>query len=101
MKNHRHPTRRDVLRVLGSMAAATALPIGLRAPDPPGAIITTLSTYMGEAGNRKLPEQAVEKTKHDMIDTLAPMISGSQLPPGKFALKFVGLYKSQHAATVA
>src|SRR5262249_58415590 len=47
------------------------------------------------------PEEAIEKTKHVVIDTLAAMISGSQLPPGKFALKFAGLYKGQNVATVA
>jgi 2-methylcitrate dehydratase PrpD len=93
--------RRDVLRVLGSMAASTALPIHLRAADPPSAIMTTLSTYMSDAANRSLPQEAVEKTKHVIIDTLAAMISGSQLPPGKFALKFAGLYKGQNVATVA
>jgi 2-methylcitrate dehydratase PrpD len=90
--------RRDVLRVLGSMAA---LPIALRAADPPGEIMTTLSTYMSEAANRSLPQEAIEKTKHVIIDTLAAMISGSQLPPGKFALKFAGLYKGQNVATIA
>ena len=92
--------RRDVLRVLGSMAATAALPIRLRAADPPSAIMTTLSTYMSEARNRSLPQEAVEKTKDAIIDTLAAMISGSQLPPGKFALKFAGLYKGQNVATV-
>ena len=63
--------------------------------------MTTLSSYMSDAANRTLPQEAVEKTKHVIIDTLAAMISGSQLPPGKFALKFAGLYKGQSVATVA
>ena len=63
--------RRDVLRVLGCMAATTAFPIRVRAADPPGAIMTTLSTYMSDAANRSLPQDAVEKTKHVIIDTLA------------------------------
>src|SRR5947207_10774507 len=67
--------RRDVLRVLGSMAASTAFPFSLRAADPPSAIMTTLSTYMSDAANRSLPQEAVEKTKHVIIDTLAAMIS--------------------------
>src|SRR5207247_11281260 len=62
---------------------------------------TPLRTYMSEAGNRSLPQEAIEKTQHVVIDTLAAMISGSQLPPGKFALKFAALYKGQNVATVA
>jgi 2-methylcitrate dehydratase PrpD len=83
------------------MAATTALPLRLRAADPPSAIMTTLSTYMSEAANRSLPPEAIEKTKYAIIDALAAMISGSQLPPGKFALKFAAMYKGSNVATVA
>ena len=40
--------------------------------------MATLSTYMSEAGNRRLPEEAVEKTKHVVIDTPA----ADRFPPG-------------------
>jgi len=30
----------------------------------------------------------VERTKHHILDTLAAMISGSRLPPGRLAIQF-------------
>ena len=61
----------------------------------------TLSTYMAEARQRKLPEEVVEKTKHHILDTLAAMVSGSELPPGREALKFARSYGGDPVATVA
>ena len=63
--------------------------------------MTTLSTYMSEAGTRALPDAVVEKTKHMILDTLAAAISGSQLPPGKFAIQFARTYGGEKIATVA
>src|SRR5437868_8255142 len=60
-----------------------------------------MSTYMGEAGTRKLPEEIVEKTKHIVLDTFAAMISGAGLPPGRFAIQFARAYKGEKIATVA
>ena len=40
-------------------------------------VMTTLSTYMGEAASRPLPAPVVEKTKHMILDTIAAMVSGS------------------------
>jgi 2-methylcitrate dehydratase PrpD len=37
---------------------------------------------------RPLPPAVAEKTKHHLLDTLAAMISGSRLPPGKKAISF-------------
>ena len=66
--------RRDVLRVLGSIAATAAFPNRVRAADPPSAIMTTLSSYMSDAANRTLPQEAVEKKKHVIIDPLAAIL---------------------------
>jgi 2-methylcitrate dehydratase PrpD len=63
-------------------------------------LMTTLSGYMAAAAGRSLPEPVVEKTKHIILDTLAAMISGSELPPGKFAINFARLYKGEHVSTV-
>jgi 2-methylcitrate dehydratase PrpD len=63
-------------------------------------LMTTLSGYMAAAAGRSLPEPVVEKTKHIILDTLAAMISGSELPPGKFAINFARLYKGEHGSTV-
>src|SRR5690242_9756334 len=62
--------------------------------------MTALSSYMGEAAARALPEEVTEKTKHLILDTLAAMISGSELPPGRFALQFARAYGGEKVATV-
>src|SRR5207249_8169251 len=64
-------------------------------------IMTTLSNYMGEAAGRKLPDAVVEKTKQMILDTFAAMISGAELPPGRFAIQFARAYKGDKIATVA
>ena len=104
-------TRRDVLKQAGGVLAASVVaPNVARAAQDgaaaakPGAvspIMTTLSTYMSEAGSRALPDAVVEKTKHMILDTLAAAISGAQLPPGKFAIQFARTYGGEKIATVA
>jgi 2-methylcitrate dehydratase PrpD len=64
-------------------------------------VMTTLSTFMAGAATRTLPEAVVEKTKFMILDTLAAMISGSELPPGKFAIQFVRAYSGNPLCTVA
>jgi 2-methylcitrate dehydratase PrpD len=64
-------------------------------------VMTTLSTFMAGAATRLLPEPVVEKTKFMILDTLAAMISGSELPPGKFAIQFVKAYSGNSICTVA
>jgi len=64
-------------------------------------LMNTLSAYMAEAATRPLPTAVLEKTKHLILDTLAAMISGSELPPGKFAIQFARAYKGEKIATVA
>jgi 2-methylcitrate dehydratase PrpD len=44
--------------------------------------MSVLSAYMSAAGNRELPAEAAEQAKHHLLDTLASMISGSELLPG-------------------
>jgi 2-methylcitrate dehydratase PrpD len=59
-----------------------------------------LSAYMGEAADRTLPEEVTEQAKHHILDTLAAMISGSQLAPGRAALEFAKAYGTGGVATV-
>ncbi len=49
----------------------------------------TLSAYIAGALKRPLPEEVVEKTKHHALDTIAAMVSGSRLLPGKKAIAYV------------
>ena len=88
-------TRRTLMRL-----AAAALPAGVRASEPASAVMTKLSSYMSEARERALPAEVIEKVKHHILDTFAAMISGSELPPGKMALKFAQSYGGPGACTV-
>ena len=103
------PTRRSILQNAGWILTASMLPtrignaanIQAKADDSSApSVITTLSTYMCEAGSRELPPEVVEKTKQHVLDTIAAMISGSDLPPGKVALKFARAYGGEKVATV-
>ncbi len=96
-------TRRSVLKtVAGSLAAASSFPRNSHAAArPPGSEITRLSAYMAEAAGRPLPEEAAEKTKQHILDTLAAMVSGASLPPGRVALAFAKLHSGEKTATIA
>jgi 2-methylcitrate dehydratase PrpD len=64
------------------------------------AVIAELSAYMAGADGRVLPGEVVEKAKHHILDTIAAMISGTDLPPAKLAMKFVRSYGGDRVATV-
>jgi 2-methylcitrate dehydratase PrpD len=88
--------RRAMKTALAAAVPLRAFAAGLTASP----LMTTLSGYMAGAAGRSLPEPVVEKTKYIILDTLAAMISGSELPPGKFAINFARLYKGEHVSTV-
>jgi 2-methylcitrate dehydratase PrpD len=67
----------------------------------PGPIISTLSAYMSGAATRALPAEIIEHTKHHLLDTLAAMISGSELAPGQAAARYIGAHGGKGSATVA
>jgi 2-methylcitrate dehydratase PrpD len=48
-----------------------------------------LSAYIAQALRKPLPPAVLEKTKHHILDTLAAMLSGSRLLPGRKAISFV------------
>ena len=56
---------------------------------------------MAGAKDRLLPADAVEKAKYHILDTLAAMISGSELPPGRAALALAREQAGRPVATVA
>src|SRR5262245_13361532 len=96
-----HLSRRELLKSVGAFAIAGA-GVGRATPPPPAdvEITSALSAYMSEAATRKLPDEVIEKTKHAIVDALAAMISGSELPPGRFAIDFTRAYKGDKVATV-
>jgi 2-methylcitrate dehydratase PrpD len=94
-------TRRRLLRDAAGIVAATALPHSASAAEEVGPVMARLSAYMSEAGRRALPDEVVQETKYHILDTLAAMVSGSELPPGQAALRFARAYGGNSVATVA
>src|SRR5262249_48436909 len=93
-------TRRDILRGVSAMAAS-ALPSGRASgAQPIGPVMAALSSYMSAARERALPAEVIEKAKHHILDTLAAMISGADLAPGRAAISFARSYGGARVATV-
>jgi 2-methylcitrate dehydratase PrpD len=94
-------SRRGFVRAAVAVAAAAATPRPVwAAAEDISPVMAKLSTYMSEAGSRVLPDQIVEETKYHVLDTLAAMVSGSELPPGRQALRFARAYSGERIATV-
>ena len=51
-------------------------------------VMQRLSAYIAGALRKPLPAAVAEKTKHHLLDTLAAMVSGSRLRPGREAIAF-------------
>jgi 2-methylcitrate dehydratase PrpD len=103
-------SRRSLLELAGIAVATAALPpravmakpfLGTGTTEQGVSPVTDkLSTYMSEASARELPDEVTEKTKQHILDTVAAMISGSQLAPGRAALQFAAAYGGKEVATV-
>ena len=94
-------SRRGLLQAGTAFAASTALPrAGFAAAAVVSPLMTKLSAYMADAANRKLPDAVTERTKQAILDTFGAMISGSELPPGKFALNFAKLNPGERSSTI-
>jgi 2-methylcitrate dehydratase PrpD len=63
--------------------------------------MTQLASYIAQALRKPLPGPVVEKTKHHVLDTLAAMVSGSRLLPGRQAISFVSTLGGAKEACVA
>jgi 2-methylcitrate dehydratase PrpD len=93
-------------RSLLGMTATTAMGIALSPArifaqaSGPGPVMNTLSAYMSAAGIRALPAEATEHAKYHLLDTLASMISGSDLPPGQAAQRYIREHGGKGATTV-
>jgi 2-methylcitrate dehydratase PrpD len=93
-------TRRSLLQQAAWIAAAAGFPrLGWAANDV-SPVMEKLSAYMAEARNRALPDKVLQETIHHILDTIAAMVSGSQLPPGKMAIHFAREYGGEKVATV-
>jgi len=102
MKKDRYLTRRRLLESMAGAVSVAAMTSGrATAAEPASAVMTRLSTYMSEARGRALPGDVIEKSKHHILDTVAAMISGSELPPGRAAIQFARAYGGEKVATIA
>jgi 2-methylcitrate dehydratase PrpD len=52
-------------------------------------LMRDLSVYIASRLRRPLPAAVVQKTKHHILDTIAAMVSGSRLTPGRKAISYV------------
>jgi len=52
-------------------------------------VMSQLSTYIAQALRRPPPPAVLEKTKHHVLDTVAAMVSGSRLLPGRKGISFI------------
>jgi 2-methylcitrate dehydratase PrpD len=59
-----------------------------------------LSRYMAEAANRPLPPEIVEKCRIHLLDTIAAIISGAHLLPGRKAIDYARSQPGQAEASV-
>src|SRR5579872_2106626 len=86
-------SRRSFLGLTATSAiAAGTLPFrasGQTTSAAPGKVMSELSAYMSAAATRALPEEVAEQAKYHVLDTIAAMISGSELPPGQAAQRYI------------
>ena len=64
-------------------------------------VIAQLAAYMANARRQALPAAVAEKTKHHILDTLAAMVSGTKLLPGRKAVQYARSRGGVPEATVA
>jgi hypothetical protein len=92
--------RRTLLHSGALVAGASLLPAARSRAQPIGPVMNTLSGYMAAARERPLPDEAIEHAKHHVLDTVAAMVSGTELLPGHAALRFAATQTLGGAATV-
>ena len=59
-----------------------------------------LSEYIAASSSRELPPEVAAKAGHHILDTIAAMVSGSKLKPGRLAIKYARSQRGRREATV-
>src|SRR5262249_46588810 len=92
MREHRdsdrlYLNRRRLLKAAGATVVCCLLPArrSFGANDLTG----RLAAYMVASRDRVLPDRVLLDAKHRILDTVAAMVSGSALPPGVMATRFI------------
>lgn len=94
-------SRRDVLKRIAAGFACISVPLRLAyAESAVSKEMEILSAYMAAASTRELPKEVLEQAQFHILDTFAAMISGSQLGPGRVAIRFARANTSAKGATV-
>jgi 2-methylcitrate dehydratase PrpD len=68
--------------------------------EPVSPVTRELSEYIAAAPGRPLPDEVAAKASHHLLDTLAAMVSGSRLLPGRRAIAYVRAQGGARQATV-
>jgi 2-methylcitrate dehydratase PrpD len=64
-------------------------------------VMQQVSAYIAGAPRKALPKAVLEKTKHHVLDTLAAMVSGSRLLPGRKAISYAKTLGGKKEAVIA
>src|SRR5712671_163863 len=63
-------------------------------------VMEKLAAYIAASPLKPLPKPVVEVTKHHVLDTIAAMVSGAKLLPGRMAISYVKSSRGRREATV-
>jgi 2-methylcitrate dehydratase PrpD len=64
-------------------------------------VINEVSAYIARGAKAELPPDVTEKAKHHILDTLAAIVSGSNLKAGQLAIKYIKNQGGKEEAQVA
>ena len=59
--------------------------------DSSDSLIGKVSSYISRGEEAELPVEVIRKAKHHILDTLAAIVSGSELKPGQLAKKYAAM----------
>jgi 2-methylcitrate dehydratase PrpD len=89
------PGRRLLLQASFLTAVAACMPVRAKPVETDAKqgdvspVMRVVSEYIAAAAQNPLPDAAAEATRHHLLDTLAAMVSGSRLLPGRKAIAYV------------
>jgi 2-methylcitrate dehydratase PrpD len=97
-----NPKRRSVLGLSAAAGIGLFVPAA-RSSDGSrdvSAEMGRLAAYMSAAGDTALQDEVIEHVKHHVVDTLAAIVSGSELGPGQSAIRYARARSFAGSATI-